>query len=67
MEARELLQALLSEWIDFLFVPIPERFLIYADHDEYITFLAHHRVELMAVVEALIAAKSRAVEYVRTL
>src|SRR4051794_10895686 len=40
-EVRELLQAVLSEWIDFLFAPTPGAFVIFADHDEYITFFAH--------------------------
>lgn len=66
-EARELLQAVLSEWIDFLFFTSPERFVIYADHDEYITFLAHGKGQLAGVIDALTAAKFRAVEYVRKL
>lgn len=66
-EARELLHAVLSEWIDFYFVPTPKRFVIYADHDEYITFLAHRKGQLSGVVEALNGAKFRAVEYVRKL
>jgi hypothetical protein len=64
-EVRELLWAVLSEWIDFLFVPTPKQFVIYADHDEYITFLAHQKAQLSVVVGALTAAKYRAVEYVR--
>ena len=67
MEVRELLQAVLSEWIDFLFVPTPKQFVIYADHDEYITFLAHRKGQLSGVVQALTAAQFRAVEYVRKL
>ncbi|HEX4320258.1 MAG TPA: hypothetical protein VHZ52_05105 [Acidobacteriaceae bacterium] len=35
---RKLLLAALSDWVDFLFVPSPELFAIYADHDNYITF-----------------------------
>src|SRR5688572_2062499 len=66
-ETRELLQAVLSEWIDFLFVPMPKRFVIYADHDEYITFFAHRKGQLNAVTEALTAAKFVAVEYTRAL
>jgi len=57
----------LSEWIDFFFVPTPKRFVIYADHDEYITFLAHRKGQLSVIVEALNGAKFRAVEYVRKL
>jgi hypothetical protein len=30
----------MADWIDFLFVPSPEDFAIYADHDEYTTFYA---------------------------
>lgn len=63
-EARELLQAVLSEWIDFLFVPTPKPFVIYADHDEYITFLGHRKGQLNGVVEALTAAKFSTAEYV---
>lgn len=32
-----LLDAMLNDWIDFMFVPSPARFAIYADHDEYLT------------------------------
>ena len=66
-EAGELLQAVLGECIDFLFVPTPERFVIYADHDQYITFLAHQEVQLSSVVDDLTAAKFRPVDYVRKL
>ena len=66
-EARELLAAVLSEWIDFLLVPKPARFMIYADHDEYVTFLARRKARLSGVVNALTAAGFRSVEYVRTL
>src|SRR3954463_4818556 len=37
-EIAELLETVLSDWIDFLFLPSPQLFAIYADHDEYITF-----------------------------
>ena len=63
LEAHELLQAVLSEWIDFLFVPTPKPFVIYADHDEYITFLAHRKGQLAGVVEPLIGAKFTTVKY----
>ena len=33
-----LLEAALGDWVDFVFVPIPESIAIYADHDEYTTF-----------------------------
>jgi hypothetical protein len=66
-EVRRLLQAALSEWVDFLMVPTPRPFVLYADHDEYITFLAHRKGLLNGVTGALTAAKFRAVEYVRKL
>ncbi len=66
-EASELLRAVLDEWIDFLFIPTPKPFVIYADHDEYITFLAHRKEQLSSVVEPLAAAKFLPVDYVRNL
>jgi hypothetical protein len=38
----EMLEATLACWIDFAFVPTPEFFAIYADHDEYTTFYARN-------------------------
>jgi len=32
-----LLDAMLNDWIDFVFVPSPTSLAIYADHDEYLT------------------------------
>ena len=32
-----LLDAMLSDWIDFAFVPSPTSFAIYADHDDFLT------------------------------
>lgn len=32
-----LLDAMLSDWIDFVFVPSPTSFAIYVDHDEFLT------------------------------
>ena len=55
VEIEELLRAALSDWVDFLFVPIPEPFVIYADHDEYTTFYAHNHPSLSQVAEALLA------------
>jgi len=37
-EVADLLEAVLSDWIDFVFVPSPRSFAIYADHDEATTF-----------------------------
>jgi len=54
-EVEAILEAVLSDWVDFLFVPTPEPFVIYADHDEYMTFYAGTRSNLDRVVEALSA------------
>ena len=64
-EARELLQAMLSEWVDFFFVPSPKPFVIYADHDEYITILAHRKGAVSAAASALKEARVQAVDYIR--
>jgi len=52
---RELLQSVLSDWIDFLFVPTPKPFVIYADHDEFTTFYASTRSNLNRVVQPLLS------------
>jgi hypothetical protein len=52
-EIEELLRTVLSEWIDFLFIPEPPSFAIYADHDEYTTFYAHDRIRLDRMVRVL--------------
>jgi hypothetical protein len=52
-EIRSLLQATLSDWIDFAFVPTPEPFVVYADHDEYTTFFANTKSNLDQISEAL--------------
>lgn len=60
-EAKELLQAALSDWVDFLFLPTPKPFVIYADHDEYITFYANTKSNLNRVVQPLAAKKFTAI------
>jgi hypothetical protein len=52
-EVEMLLLAIFSDWIDFIFVPEPKSFAMYADHDEYTTFFAHTRSNLNRVVKAL--------------
>jgi len=54
-EVAELLEAALSDWLDFIFVPVPKPFVIYADHDEYATFYANTKSNLNGVVQALVA------------
>jgi hypothetical protein len=54
-EIEELVRAVFSDSIDFLFVPTPKPFVIYADHDEYSTFYANTRSNLNRVTDALLA------------
>jgi hypothetical protein len=54
-QVEELLHTAFIDWFDFLFVPTPKPFVIYADHDEYATFYANTRSNLNRVVEALSA------------
>jgi hypothetical protein len=65
-EANDLLQAVLSEWIDFLFVPTPKPFVIYADHDEHATFFAHRKAGVTKVVEAMAVLNLRPVDWLRS-
>ena len=60
-EAEALLAAVLGDWIDFLFVPAPKPFVIYADHDEYATFYANTKSNLNRVAQALSAKGVEAV------
>ena len=53
-EVEVLLLAIFSDWIDFIFVPVPKSFAIYADYNEYATFLAHTRSNLSGVANALV-------------
>jgi len=53
-EIEALLCAVLQDWIDFVCVPEPESFAIYADHDEFTTIYAHSRSDLNRVTEVLL-------------
>jgi len=67
-EVQELLHTAFTDWFDFLFVPAPESFVIYADHDEYTTFYADSRSNLSGVVEVLLAQGFERIEgYTRQL
>jgi hypothetical protein len=56
-DARSLLIAALSDWLDFYFVPEPKPFALYADHDEYCTFYAaNSRSKLSRVCDTLVRA-----------
>lgn len=66
-EVKELLQATLSDWVDFLFIPTPKPFVIYADHDGFTTFYANTKSNLNGVVQTLTASGFRNVpDYERT-
>ena len=57
-----LLEAALSDWLDFIFVPEPKPFVIFADHDEYTTFFANTRSNLNRVTIDLSTQGFKAVE-----
>jgi len=52
---KELLLATIKDWIDFAFIPAPQPFVIYADHDEYTTVYAMTKSNLNQVVHPLLA------------
>jgi hypothetical protein len=53
-EAAELLEAALSDWMDFIFVPEPKHYVIYVDHDKYTTFFANTKSNLNRVANPLL-------------
>ena len=61
-EVEALLEAIFRDWIDFIFVPRPKSFAIYADHDEFATFFAHTRANLNRVVKPLASQGFRIIE-----
>jgi len=64
----ELLQAALADWVDFLFVPVPEVVAMYADHDEYTTFYTRDVATLKKMFSDLEECGFKAVlDYTRTL
>jgi hypothetical protein len=60
-EVERLLRAAFSDWLDFLFVPTPKTFVIYADHDEFATFYANSKSHLNRIVRPLAAHGYRVV------
>lgn len=50
-----MLEAALGDPIDFLFVPVPQSFAIYADHDEFTTFYFSGKETESLVTERLCA------------
>jgi hypothetical protein len=60
------LDAMLNDWIDFVFVPSPASFAIYADHDEYLTIYAPSAEELNRLIAELeLRGFSFVADYVR--
>jgi hypothetical protein len=53
-EIYALLRAALSDWVDFLFIPKPKAFLIYADHDEYTTFFGSKKSNSSRIADRLL-------------
>jgi hypothetical protein len=58
-ECRALLTAALGDSIDFYFCPVPKRFLLFADHDEYVTLYTHKRGQLSQIEDTLTTAGVR--------
>ena len=61
-EVVELLKASFGDWLDFIFIPQPKPFVIYADHDEYATFYAASKSNLNRATEKLVQAGFKQVE-----
>ena len=61
-ELQPLLTSALESWVDFLFVPSPRPFVLYADHDEFVTFFANTRSNLNKVAHSLKTEGFTAVE-----
>ena len=61
-EVLELLKLSSGNWVDFLFVPQPKPFVIYADHDEFATFFAASKSNLNRATGKLIGAGFEEVE-----
>ena len=51
-----LLETMLSDWIDFVFVPSPTSFAIYADHDEFLTLYVPSSSALDHLIDQLTLA-----------
>ncbi|EEF61964.1 hypothetical protein [Pedosphaera parvula] len=54
-EVEQLLAVAFGSWIDFIFIPSPKPFVIYADHDEFTTFYANTKSNLNLVSATLLA------------
>jgi hypothetical protein len=54
-EISELLQACFGDWLNFYFVPTPQAFIVYADHDEYTTIFAATKGAVSRTAESLLS------------
>ena len=63
--AEGLLEAVFADWVDFVFVPTPQPFVIYADHDGYTTFYANTKSNLNSWCSLLHQEVSRAFRIIR--
>ncbi len=61
-EAEALLLAAFMDGPDFILVPKPRPFVIYADHDDWITFYANTTSHLNGIIRPLVDAGFRLVE-----
>jgi hypothetical protein len=62
----EFLEAALGDPVDFVFLPVPEFFAIYADHDGYTTFYCKDQSVLTNLVSELVQAGSEPIrDYIR--
>ena len=61
-EATTLLECVMGEWIDFAFLPSPNTFAIYADHDNYTTVFTATPELLASVRSAMDKQKFEAVD-----
>jgi hypothetical protein len=55
-EIVALLEAALSDSLDFYFTPIPKRYHLFADHDEYTTVFGATKGQVAKVATALVDA-----------
>ncbi len=62
-EVESLLAAAFIDAPDFIFVPNPKRFVLYADHDTWITFYANTKSNMNHVIEPLASRGFKLIEH----
>jgi hypothetical protein len=60
-EVASLLEAALGDSVDFIFVPTPAPFTIFAEHDEFTTFFSNEDSDLSILASALVDNGFRAI------